>query len=355
MSTDGLTLETVVPYLLEHDHLAPAQVIDPSFAVELRVRRNRNFRIHSRPRGLLIKQPRELDDEHRRRTVRWEGRLLEAFARRKEYRRARWALPRFVFFDERSTVLGSELVSPSPTLARYFVGGDVPRFDPVLTYSVATSLADLHAAGRAALEGGMPLEDIKRGHRERRASEVRFLRVARELIDGARLREALDRKGEERSLVHGDLRWENVLLTKGYGSSDRINLRVIDWELAEIDEPERDVAAYLAEFARFYVRNRAAKAQSGSGSAFSWAQAHGAACGFLAHYAQRRGLRQARRHALARRVVDLLPGALVRVAKEFSREVDGIPGESVELLRLANRLLEHPVKTARTCWGIALR
>ena len=55
----------------------------------------------------------------------------------------------------------------------------------------------------------------------------------------------IDREWTWQTLIHGDLRWENVMSRTG---ADGIDLRVVDWELVSFGDPAWDVACVLSGF-----------------------------------------------------------------------------------------------------------
>lgn len=71
-------------------------------------------------------------------------------------------------------------------------------------------------------------------------------RAARALLDSA----AADWRDE--ALVHGDVRWDNVLLSApGHRRVSRLIL--VDWELARVGDPAWDLGAALGEYLVFWV------------------------------------------------------------------------------------------------------
>jgi hypothetical protein len=92
------------------------------------------------------------------------------------------------------------------------------------------------------------------------------------------------------ALMHGDLKWDNVLVA-GPPAGDR-ELRLIDWELADLGDPLWDVAGMLVSFLQFWLMDvpaqQAADASRapGDGATVPLAAARALAREFWAAYAE---------------------------------------------------------------------
>ena len=57
---------------------------------------------------------------------------------------------------------------------------------------------------------------------------------------------------QPRSIVHNDLKWDNVLLTPPDGTS-RLAVRIVDWEHSSVGEPLWDVGSLIAGYLSFWL------------------------------------------------------------------------------------------------------
>ena len=60
--------------------------------------------------------------------------------------------------------------------------------------------------------------------------------------------DALSAEWQATSLIHGDMKWDNCLV-----DGDAGNVRIVDWELADIGDPSWDVGAVLQSYVSFWV------------------------------------------------------------------------------------------------------
>ena len=127
-------------------------------------------------------------------------------------------------------------------------------------------LAAVHAVDAGAVEPPPPGTDPMWGL-QLPEPELEFVlklsRGARELVGllqskprlCERLRELAATLPEQRTLTHGDLRWENCLRAARDGSKRRDGVMLIDWELAGPGDPAFDVGTVVAEYLANWVES----------------------------------------------------------------------------------------------------
>ena len=83
------------------------------------------------------------------------------------------------------------------------------------------------------------------------------LQLLQELQDNQRLQEQVEAARKQWSpscLVHGDLKWDNVLVCPPCPPARSRALRIADWELAGVGDPAWDVASVLAAYISAWIR-----------------------------------------------------------------------------------------------------
>lgn len=364
-----LSLDDLVPYLVDR-RLLPARVaVDHPLTLQDVSRRNRVFRVLvPGGRNLLVKQAGNPARDELRSGIAAEAALLRAVARREAFARARRCAPRFVAYDPSRLVLVTELVHPATTLTKYHLNvGDV-RFPKEGARTAAWLLADLRiAAARETRRGGLrflpgeppPTWALLEGRGELDSPAARA--VAR---DAARRRSLAHRIEEVRAawpdhddLVHGDARWDNVLVTQGQGPRGALNARLIDWEMARRGDAAWDVAFGLGEYLRFWLSAMVFDPVQRLEDAFARApfpleRAHDAARCFLAAYTLRCRLGSGARAGLLERACAHLPAALGVVALEFAQVQAEPPGVARVALEMAERSAEEPATCAEAWLGL---
>lgn len=139
-------------------------------------------------------------------------------------------------------------------------------------------------------------------------------------------------------LVHGDLKWDNMVV------GDDGALRVVDWEGAGLGDPAWDVAGLLQEY---LGRAEVAAAGAGARAPGVLRVARGTELGramaaLFDAYAHAAGVGGDARDALARRATAFAGARLVQTALEHAATEGAAAHAPPTLLRLAGALLAHP-------------
>jgi aminoglycoside phosphotransferase (APT) family kinase protein len=165
--------------------------------------------------------------------------------------------------------------------------------------------------------------------------------------------EELREAGSAEVLVHGDLRWDNCLLTAAPGSRRRTRVLLVDWELAGRGGAEFDVGSVLGEYLRAWVESIPIVEPGDPGRLVARAgnplrHMRPAMQAFWSAYR----VATTRRLTL-RRVIEL---AAVRVLQSSMERAQGLATSSahvVTLLQLADNMLRRPDDAALGLLGLS--
>lgn len=361
-----LTLDSLVPYLLESGLVSREDVLDRGIQAEDRSRRNRNFKVlvGSR-RGLLVKQAGLLEDPEHRASFHSEACFLAAASTTTDLRPLRWAVPRLVRADGDHLILATRLVHPATSLTKFHLNGGKVHFPPEAARTVALILAQTHSLGRGttmpeALENiprrPPPVWDLLDGNYGAAAgSGLPAFAALRQLIRGqdafwGRLADLRAAAHAQDRIVHGDVRWDNILLTHGEAPHGGLNLRLIDWEWVGRGDPAWDVACALAEYLRFWLATGSLYDVQGlegvrERAAFPVEQFAPAVAALWESYAGAMRLSGNESEDLAQRVARSLPFVLVMVAHEQLQGADALNGPARAAFELATELAWRPGAT----------
>ena len=365
-----LSLDTVVPRLLERKALRAADIMAGPFRVEDRSRRNRNFKVvPAKAPGLLVKQA---TDEHSRATVKVEGKLLAAARRDPAFKQARWFFPQHVADDAKDGLLVTRLVHPATSLRKYHLNAGDPRFHVDAAETAAHVLAGWHLAGAKALREGrlkfLPrdppgcwgiLETFARTPtQEVSPTWEQFGRALHERVTFRDRVEPLRKRWSEfDGVVHGDARWENFLLTSGAAPTRDLNVRLIDWELASRGDEAWDLAVFLVEYLRFWQAQGAwgtarTLAEAEQGNRFPLRKVHPASRAFWRAYVTRRRWGRDREKAARSRVGEYLPFALLWMGAETLLGQPTLPPAALVAIDLAQQAADDPKRCMAAWWGL---
>lgn len=251
-----LTVTSLPHYLVNRGSLRAADLLDQQVTIAEAGRRNRNFQVQcSRTPGLFVKQVKAMHVELQS-TV-WR----EALALRLSRENAAFAAvaahaPRLVDYDERRHTLTTELIAHGENLNDFH--RRVDRYPVDVAERTGAALASLHAAGSAMLADpaaaafpralpwvfsilaniGTTIGTAPGGIKAFVRELERTPEIALALMD-------LASTWRPTVLMHGDVKWDNVIAVGGDGARD---VRLVDWELCDAGEPLWDVAGALTAY-----------------------------------------------------------------------------------------------------------
>lgn len=250
-----LLASDVPSFLLSRGLLTAGDIAGDGLRVREVRRRNRSFRVSGiGGPGLFIKQVAASAPDLAGSLVREAAlhRLAETIPHLSALRGATVAL-RIV--EERRSALVFDLFDGAETLDTLYRG--TRRLDPVILARLGASLSAIHAQAEpeTALIGDrigaqrQPPWILTIGRRDvplfgqGGAQLVASIRATPAIVQA--LETALAR-WQPRTLIQGDMKWDNILVRSGPDGGHE--LRIVDWELADIGDPVWDAAGILAGF-----------------------------------------------------------------------------------------------------------
>lgn len=269
-----LTARNVAPYLLERGLLSPESWVDGDLRIVEVRRRCRSFKVLAGELpGCFVKQIPDTEADSRAALEREAACLWLA---REDPGLACLAplLPRFRDFDPTHHILVAELLHPSASLAALQFQQDA---SPALAALWGEGLGILHRATaetfssrpRSALFPGA-LPAFLTAHRGEAPTTGREWTPTEHVLAAVRgntgfpaALEALCADWRPTCLIHGDLRWDNVLVLEGRGEEEAA-LRLVDWELADYGDPAWDAGCVLESYLAAWILSL--PAESGLGS-----------------------------------------------------------------------------------------
>jgi hypothetical protein len=355
----------VTAYLIEKGLLRASQVVESGIEITNLSRRNRNFRVRvAGAGGFLLKQG---SDPYKRTTLAMEARVYTLLHHLPGGGPERF-LPRLIDFDEERSVLALELVDSDSLLDRHHRTG---RLSAAAAAELGRSLALLHHVtglpavhARCARELDTRIPDALVLHAPSLTfygayasqGNIRLLRVVRR-CDG--LFRGLDRLRDEwrqECLVHGDLRWDNVLVPPREG--ERRALTLVDWELATLGDPCWDLACVFVEHLNFWLGSAPMTSRTAPEDVVRRAhvplhRVQTSLSAFWRAYVAARGWSPAQADAALPRAVELAAARLVQSAIEQTQGSTTLNAQAVYQVQLAANILERPRPAAAGLLGLA--
>lgn len=254
-----LDIADVTPYLLERDLISAKAVVEGGLRVVDMSRRNRVFVVTAEGEpGYVVKQPSGPDGAG----LRHEALVLERL--RAADRRLAARLPVPISYEPTAGILVLEAARDAQDLRERHARG---RFSRDLAAQAGRTLALLHATPPAVLGDQDSPWDPSWSLRVHRPS----LKAAQHMTSGAcelvstiqrsdELCAALDElhdSQDDSAVIHGDIRWENVLAARApdVASSRRSRVLLVDWEAAGCGDPSVDLGFFFGEYLHAWQRS----------------------------------------------------------------------------------------------------
>ena len=361
-----LSPENLVYYLMERGLVTRDSAVNGSVEISEIVRRNRNFKVRQRKGGgYFVKQVRQWEPEALR-TLRAEAQSYRLAAEDDAFADMAQIIPRLCSYDERRSVLVTELIAGAETVTEHHFKNDSfpvevgeqlgrafgnfhrkvlvnpPRnLDGIFPRRVAWALSmhDMPAPPSAGLSGGIH----------------QMLAMIRQFPQLATTLGELRSGWRSDALIHGDIKWENFVLCPGPNGGR--SLKIVDWEMADWGDACWDLAGILSAYVTFWVQSL-----PGNGFAnpdimvaqarFPIERMQPAIRGFWSTYTQCREIGGQEARDLLRRTVLYTGARNIQTAFEVLQTSPQADSGTVLLLQLSMNVLSNPEEAASELLGI---
>ncbi len=254
-----LTAANLAYFLMDRGLLGADEIVAGNFAVVDASRRNRNFKaIRKGAPGLFVKQMRDMQTDAmltlKREAACYElARDVPALSR---------LMPRLIRYDESRHTLVLELLPEAESLLAYHARNK--GFPVEVGRMLGEGLGVYHSQAGALLENDKlksllqrytpVILTLSRGGHAALGHFGRFGPAISALLqqhkDFEALLDALGAEWRFDSLIHGDMKWDNVLV---FPAGEGLDFRIADWEMADFGDAAWDVGAVLQSFLSAWI------------------------------------------------------------------------------------------------------
>ena len=254
-----LTAANLVHFLMGQGLLGANEIVAGQVSIIDASRRNRNFKVvRYGSTGLFVKQMRDMQTDAML-TLKREAACYEVAQQDAALSRL---MPRLVRYDENRHVIVVDLLTEAESLLNYHTRHKT--FPIEVGRLLGEGLGLYHTSAGALIENEKLKQLLARqipliltlgrgGH----AMLNHFGRVGPALSallqqhkDFEGLLDALGAEWRFDSLIHGDMKWDNVLI---FPAADGLDFRIVDWELADVGDAAWDVGAVLQSFLATWI------------------------------------------------------------------------------------------------------
>jgi aminoglycoside phosphotransferase (APT) family kinase protein len=243
--------------MLQRGLVGTQSLVEDDLAVIDASRRNTNFKVvREQGTSYLIKQG---VGPERAATVDNEAAVYRLLHAAKEGTLFRPFLPEVLLHSPDEHILVLELLKGARHLGEYHLPG---RFSTRVAVALGKALGALHSipmdsmAGEAASIRRRPPPLMLSIHRptlrfchEISSANLELVRTVQRFPEFGERLDGLGREWLYTTLVHYDIKWENVLISRGRN----LNMKIVDWELAGLGDPCWDVGAMFGEYLSYWL------------------------------------------------------------------------------------------------------
>ena len=364
-----LTPKEIAPYLIESGLASARSVVEGDLVVLDASRRNSNFKVVSeRGASYLIKQG---IDQERAGTMTNEAAVCSFLQSDDAYAPLRPYLPVLHMYRPEEHVEVFELLHDACDLREYHTR--LGRFPTRPATDLGVALGMLHSA---KYEQG---ETRQIQHRDapwpltlHRPSFALYRRISNAnvqlvstmqsfpafgmLLDALRARWPEFAGGEPGTLVHYDIKLDNVLVVRD-GSGRAKGIKLVDWELAGLGDPAWDVGALFGEYLGFWLLSIPITGESPPErfldmALYPLSRIQPALGAFWRSYKEQTGLEGQVAAQFLWRAVAYAACRLLQTAFESSQGSSRLTGNALCFLQLSFNVLQRPSEAAAQLLGI---
>lgn len=361
-----LTATNLYSYLEDVGLASPLDMTGGELTIFEVGRRNRNFRVCRRSApSLFVKQVPAFFPETQLSFLR-EAACAQLASQAEAVPTLAMVMPKLVRYDPKHQVLVHELIPDARSIADLLLFPTGVAAD--LMRAVAATIARIHAetavpGALGAIAGSMTGEPpwVFEIPQKGEILMPNMSAACREIVAWIRARPdmsgslaAIGARWRRACLIHGDFKWDNILVVPASGGAREI--RFVDWELANAGDPLWDVAGIMGGLLQIWLLGKPVGGDSIPSPVVTGAVpidvVRSAASGFWQAYLTGMGLPpQAPREAHLQ--LAWLTGArMVLMAFELAQRQEDLPREAGTSLELAQSFLSEPEQSLAGLLGI---
>jgi|ERR1035437_1442084 hypothetical protein len=267
-----LTSENVVHYLLFRGLVESQEVAGCGLTIQNEGRRNRNFKILIDGKsGLFIKQVPGVFAETTNSIFR-EALCCDLAESDSRFSSLRPYIARLIDYDPQRHTLTTECLPPCDNLSAFHLR--TRSFSEGLAAAFGRALGEIHASSEAVsspngaafprippwvLTIARTAETVFHNMNPATKALVSMLRANTVLVVGLH---ALGANWRTDTLIHGDVKWDNFLVLRNSLDGGDPQIRIVDWELADLGDASWDVGCAFCAFLQHWLVTMSAEASS---------------------------------------------------------------------------------------------
>jgi Phosphotransferase enzyme family len=176
-------------------------------------------------------------------------------------------MPHMLYFDTQENILITEFMINSQSLHEYYYDLHTQEFMLEPSSMLGKMMANYHRAfdvdsndqdvdflskkSASTFFLARPTSDILS---ELTPANLQLLKIIQGYPELSKSLEDLWTDWHVQTLIHGDLRWENIIITyQDHAYNSLFQMKIVDWELAHIGDPAWDIGGAFQDYLRFWL------------------------------------------------------------------------------------------------------
>lgn len=355
-------------YLLDKGLIQLSDLVNGDYTVNMSSSRNNNFIINKNlPNSIFLKQPRTLSGEQAN-SVRIEASCYWLAYNDEAYKNLKTFLPTYHSYDYLNYILSIECVKDSTDLYTFY--SEKKKFIHSIPVQLAQLLSSYHQKifsktqkhkseklFRKAIPFVFQLGDknVKTWWKGKKEGEKQMLSLIekddnfRQLIENAAKEWKID------SLIHGDIKSANFLINVKNLEKEEINVRLIDWELADLGDSCWDVAAVFKMYILFWIYSqdfsKKGLSQQKPFHNFELKPIQSSIHFFWENYCEQMKIEEDLKGSLLIKIANFCALGLVQSCFETTTVSESLPPEGAQMLQLSVNILRNPEQALVEVFG----
>lgn len=358
--------EDLAPYLVERGLLRLESIVDGDYLIVQQSSRNHNFKIFRRHSpGLFVKQANSTD--HHRQTVAREAACYRLALRHSDLGGLAALMPRFQFFDPVRSVLVIELLDGAETIWEHHLR--LQTFPEGIAALLGERFGHLHRQAETfrphldqaeLFQKQLPWiltfhQTLPQHLNQMSQGNQQLLGILKQYPELTGALDALRRSWKVRLLIHGDIKWENLVLCRHVDGT--LDLRLIDWEMADLGDECWDLGSVLQAYLTFWIfmlplDNGTPLERATEATHFRPEQLKLALATFWQSYAAARALDYRASRQMLRRSLSCAGARMIQTAYESIQSSKQMTPQGLYQLQMSMNILRDPANAAHEMVGL---
>ncbi|OLD28657.1 MAG: hypothetical protein AUJ04_01025 [Acidobacteria bacterium 13_1_40CM_3_55_6] len=260
-----ITSNNICYYLIDRGLVDPASVVEGDFMVVETTRRNRNFKVIRRNHpSFFVKQIQNWDPQTVA-TLQCEATCYWLAHSNPEMGALAALMPNYYFYDPGRHVLITQLLKDGENISEYH--RRLNQFPESIAAQLGRALGTYHSETLSKLGDG-PGNSVfskrvpwilsinqQEAHlfQALSAANSQLFSIVRSYPEFNETLDELRDKWRFDSLIHGDMKWDNLVVSVAEENGKGESVKIVDWELADIGDARWDVGAILQSYLSFWI------------------------------------------------------------------------------------------------------